>query len=234
MQQDWAYLEFDVTGLPQRPTATVLYLWPDAVTPNGDIIWPATINAKWLPDTLATGNSPLATRFSSSVPGPLANQWWGLDITKPYTGWKTGANYGLRLEASNSERLPAIFRSSRDAGVGGRPILAFSYNQPTGMPDFKMPLPGGYSWIVTEEIGGYDCMGTIPWPDTFHQNANYSLSILLQRTRKMAEERIQGQTCLFSLQQPGKSWTSGVALLTQEATILLLIMVTGTKQGIYI
>ena len=43
-----------------------------------------------------------------------------------------------------------------------------------------MPLPGGYSWLLTTEIGGYDCRGktydsngNVIWPDKAHQGLNY-------------------------------------------------------------
>ena len=38
-----------------------------------------------------------------------------------------------------------------------------------------MPLPGGYSWLLTTEVGGYDCIAKYPqyWPDSAHQGKNY-------------------------------------------------------------
>ena len=36
--------------------------------------------------------------------------------------------------------------------------------------ELKMPLPGGYQWLVTTEIGGWDCKGAY---DQYHDGSNY-------------------------------------------------------------
>jgi murein DD-endopeptidase MepM/ murein hydrolase activator NlpD len=36
---------------------------------------------------------------------------------------------------------------------------------------FKMPLPGGHRWLVTTEVGGYDCKGG--GHDPYHDGDNY-------------------------------------------------------------
>ena len=55
---------------------------------------------------------------------------------------------------------------------GKRPFLRFDI---TPSIELKMPLPGGYSWLVTTEVGGYDCIAKYPqfWPDKAHQSSNY-------------------------------------------------------------
>ncbi len=65
-----------------------------------------------------------------------------------------------------------VFRSSRYSGDGDRPILAFQFNQPAGMPNLKIPLPGGARWLLTNEVGGYECLGESPWPDEYHQDTH--------------------------------------------------------------
>jgi murein DD-endopeptidase MepM/ murein hydrolase activator NlpD len=52
------------------------------------------------------------------------------------------------------------------------------------MPNFKMPLPSGHSWLVTNEVGGYECKGVAPWPDTAHQGSNYFAIDFSSRTKK--------------------------------------------------
>ncbi len=72
-----------------------------------------------------------------------------------------------RFDKFASSRVPA----PTDARyLGTRPILRLDF---TPTLTLKMPLPGGYRWLLTNEIGGYECKGESPWPDTAHQDNNY-------------------------------------------------------------
>ena len=66
-----------------------------------------------------------------------------------------------------------LFLSHRTAADGQRPVLGLVFNQPAGMPNFKLPIPGNARWILTGEAGGYECLGESPLPDTAHQGNNY-------------------------------------------------------------
>lgn len=65
-----------------------------------------------------------------------------------------------------------------------RPVLQLNF---TPTLQLKMPLPGvlgplKLTWLLTNEIGGYECTGGIPWPDTAHQDVGsdgnyYSIDI---------------------------------------------------------
>jgi murein DD-endopeptidase MepM/ murein hydrolase activator NlpD len=62
-----------------------------------------------------------------------------------------------------------LWRSSRYSGDGQRPLLELTFTPPTN-GTFKMPLPRGISWLVTTEVGGYDCAGVF---DSAHSGSNY-------------------------------------------------------------
>jgi murein DD-endopeptidase MepM/ murein hydrolase activator NlpD len=52
-----------------------------------------------------------------------------------------------------------------------RPILRLIYTPPVTVPNFKIPLPRNVSWLVTTEVGGYDCVGSAH--DPAHDTSNY-------------------------------------------------------------
>jgi murein DD-endopeptidase MepM/ murein hydrolase activator NlpD len=116
---------------------------------------------------------------------PAPGNWWGLTVTNWYTGWKNSpsTNYGVRIAPQNNANTFDTFISSRNMSDGYRPILQLDFTPPSGMPSFKMPLPGGATWLLTNEIGGYECMGEAPWPDTAHQGNSY-FSIDISPTNK--------------------------------------------------
>src|SRR3989339_429985 len=158
------YIQFDLTGLPSDVTQSVLWLMPfsrgDNSTPTGvDFWWPPT---SW--DTTMTWDNQPAVQYPQDYYGgraaPTVNQWWGTDITSIYRAWKNGTwtKNGLRLEPWLKNNNFDVFRSSRYADYvndpyadGKRPILGLTF---TPTLELKMPLPGGYSWLLTIEVGG--------------------------------------------------------------------------------
>lgn len=180
------YIKFDVTGLPQSVSNATLWLQPYQWTDYS----PTAVNfnlvtSDWLPPLPPMGwdHQPSATFLFGKV-APVPNQWWTTDITPSYAGWKSGSNNGLLLDPLGTNHQLDAFRSSRYIGpvVGGghyddrvqyRPKLQFDFIPPAGMPNFKLPLPDGYRWLLTNEVGGYECLGEIPTPDIAHQGRNY-------------------------------------------------------------
>lgn len=63
-----------------------------------------------------------------------------------------------------------FFVSSNSTDDGKRPILRLDFTPPVTVPSFRMPLPGNLRWLVTTEIGGYDCNGVY---DSAHDGSNY-------------------------------------------------------------
>ena len=49
-------------------------------------------------------------------------------------------------------------------------MLQLTFEPPVPVPDFKMPLPGGKFWLVTTEVGGFDCKGLY---NKHHDGSNY-------------------------------------------------------------
>lgn len=173
------YMKFDLAGLPSSVSQASLglYSYPrgDSSTLTGFDVWKPVsdwnLSLTW--DTQATG----FTFMSSWNPGSV-NSWWFFDITSLYNGW-SGSNYGMTIMPWLKNNNFDMWRSSRYADFvadpyadGKRPILAMTF-VPT--LQLKMPLPGAHSWLVTTEVGGYDCWANEPllWPDTAHQGNNY-------------------------------------------------------------
>ncbi len=169
-----AYVKFDLTGLPKNVTRAIFWFSSYA---RGD-------TSTTTPFALCKVTGPWSTTMSwatqPSVPSscagwftmPKAGDWWGIDATSWYSGWQNqpNTNHGFFFTPQYINNRFNNFRSSRYSNDALRPIIQLEFTRPTGMPTFKMPLPGGYSWLVTTEAGGYDCKGRA---DTAHQNANY-------------------------------------------------------------
>lgn len=195
-QDDWLYvggadadnryvclMKFDLTGLPKQVDSAIFWLDPGLVssplTPspyaaylvtspwNGASSWsvmPSTGQSiGWYPTPTAGNWAPVWAEYPSSI------EW--------YNQWQSGAltNNGIMIIAqSYTSTLDAFVGSRYPAPYdGARPILQLTFTPPVAVPDFKMPLPGGASWLLTNEVGGYECTGSQPWPDTAHQGSNY-------------------------------------------------------------
>lgn len=159
------YIRFDTIGLPKSVLQTVVWFWP--YTYEGSPALTAVdfyrITGSWKVDPpLPWSPQPSATKLWNRA-APTPNQWYGTDITAQYKGWRASStnssNWGLRLDPTSVSNRFDVFYSSGTALDGARPILGLTFDQPAGMPNFKMPLPGNVSWLVTTEAGGYDCLG---------------------------------------------------------------------------
>lgn len=182
-----SYAKFDLTGLPVRVDSAVLQIAPyaDEAEPWSIDIATCLVLRPWLPTltwkTLPTYDSDC--KWSPVTPGT----WVGVDLTDWYNGWRDDSieNNGVMLAAEAKKDGLAAFRSTRyddfatdPYADGKRPVCALTFEPPEGMPDFKLPLPQG-RWLLSGEIGGYECRGLSPWPDEFHQsNSYFSLDLL--------------------------------------------------------
>ena len=172
------FLKFDLAGLPTDVTLAALYLMPftdsGTTTPlafcSNDNTW--DLSMVW-------STQPARTCYGYYAP-PVPGTWWGIDITPWYNGWKNGTKFdgGISMFPQNTNNNFDAFRSSAyvdyatdPSADGKRPILRLDF---TPTLDLKMPLPGGYSWLVTNEIGGYECKGESPWPDIAHGDGGSS------------------------------------------------------------
>lgn len=170
------YLKFDLTGLPTDPTYAALWLMPSNTSSPAPYIDVWRIDNSWDKSTITWSNQPGATKLGW-LPPAQTGVWWGQNITTQYQQWKSGAtpNNGLRFEIYWPGAYWTEFRSSRYADFtsdpvadGKRPYLELQF---TPTLQLKMPLPAGYSWLLTNEAGGYECTGHDPWPDVYHQDA---------------------------------------------------------------
>jgi hypothetical protein len=169
------HIQFDLEGLPANVTLAYLYLWSyprgDGSTMVNFDLWRQT--GAWN-SGLTWSTQPTVTYQASYAYGST-NAWWGFNISSLYNSWKSGSitNYGLRMDPWTTSNQFDMFYSSRNAADGQRPILGLTFTPPSGMPNFKMPLPSGANWLVSTEVGGYGCTGGAPWPDTAHAGDNY-------------------------------------------------------------
>lgn len=175
-------LSFDLTGLPATVDNVHLYLWAlpsGAANPSQVSLWP--IISDWTPATIGWNNFPQTTSGYYWPVSTVVNAWRSYWITGWYNDWKNGVrpDKGILIWPYNSDGTTQRFDKFASSRVsaptdaryfGYRPILRLDF---TPTLTLKMPLPGGYRWLLTNEVGGYECMGETPWPDTTHQGNNY-------------------------------------------------------------
>lgn len=186
---DWYYsfIKFDLAGLPQHADYAYIYLMP--FSPGGSstpISFSACdVTTSW--NLSLTWNTQPSYGACWGYPAPTVGSWTGFWIGYPgyldwYNQWQNGsfANNGVALLPNGNNNNFDMFRNSRYSDYisdpdadGKRPMLYLNFTQPAGMPNFKMPLPNAVYWLVTNEVGGYECTGQAPFPDSAHQGNNY-------------------------------------------------------------
>lgn len=191
------YIQFDLTGLPARVSSARLKLHAfakgDGSTLTAFDVWnpgsdwatsSLTTSMTW--DTQPTGNT-LVTTVSPGANG----SFWDIPITSLYNAWRAGTstNRGLMLSPKGINNNFDLWRSSRYSGDGQRPILEFTFTPPVAVPEFKIPLPRNLSWLVTTEVGGYDCAGTF---DSAHSGSNYFSIDFSWRNKNSAGAQVYG------------------------------------------
>lgn len=171
------YMRFDLTGLPTDASYAAVYFMPFSIggastsTPlafcSNDSEW--NLSMVW-------SSQPLRSCYGYFA-APTPGSWYGFIITSWYNGWRNGTKFngGVSMFPQNINnnfdafRSPAYADYVNDPYAGDRrPLLLLEF-VPT--LDLKIPLPGGYAWLLTNEIGGYECTGAFPWPDVAHQDS---------------------------------------------------------------
>lgn len=155
------YLKFDLEGLPQSVSTTTLWLSPfnggaGATTTSLDLY---RVTSSWTPSMTWT-TQPTNT-YVGQLSRPEYDVPWGVNLSSLYTAWQNGTytNHGLMLNPDFTNNKFSFFRSSRYTTTeSDRPKLQFDFTPPVTIPDFKLPLPGDLSWLVTNETGGYRCL----------------------------------------------------------------------------
>ncbi len=167
-----AYVKFDLEGLPKSVTQAKLWL---KSFPRGDqsTTTPfafAMVAGSW-DENMTWTTQPSIGSLVSFNPGPVG-YWWVIDITSWYNAWQGSVgNNGVTFSPWYNDNRFNMFRSSRYATISDRPMLQLTFAQPVTPPNFKMPVPGGISWLVTTEVGGWDCKGN--FHDSAHDGSNY-------------------------------------------------------------
>lgn len=176
-------MKFDLTGLPLNADESILWLYlyqSGSVAPSQVSIY--RIDTEWSPTTVGWERFPYVngSLYYYWPVSPSTEGWRGHVLTGWYNDWKSGVypDRGLLLwpENNNAEQRFDRFVSSRSTAsfepltFSKAPVWGFRF---TPTIQLQLPLPGKHKWMVTTEIGGYDCIGKSPWPDTAHQGENY-------------------------------------------------------------
>ena len=183
-----SYLKFDMTGLPR--TVDYASLWLFAFPAGGSYTsspYAVCQNlSAWSSSGVWTSIPSIGTCYGWYA-APSGSQWSTSWVEYPgymnwYNQWQSdpSSNYGVMLYSQDTDYVLDLFVNSRYANYAYdpnadtlRPAFSLTFTPPVTVPGFQMPLPGGTSWLVTNEAGGYECMGSTPWPDTAHQGNNY-------------------------------------------------------------
>ena len=102
-------------------------------------------------------NQPAAANLGSAA-APVPGQKWAVDITQMFNDWQNGVvNNGLRIDPLWNWNNFSLLRSSRYVKDSDRPLLALEFTPAVPTPSFRLPLPGDSTWLVSTEVGGFDC-----------------------------------------------------------------------------
>lgn len=197
-----AYLKFDLTGLPNHVDSALLYLLPSSVpspyTSMAYTVCPVTSawdsSMTW--GTMPSYGSPCFA-YSTPTAGTWSTIWLSYSGGSPdwYNQWQSGtlAENGIALFPQDTNvKLDVFFSTLYNSYAtdpyadSRRPALQLTF---TPTLELKMPLPGvlgplKLTWLLTNEIGGYECKGeggNLFWPDSAHTDSGvgnyYSLDI---------------------------------------------------------
>ncbi len=181
------YVWFDLTGLPLQVDQATLELMPYSTKGSGTVEYAACLLLDpWLL-SMDWKSQPSFGDCSAWYPAPTTGVWSTIHVTSWYNGWRDGSlpSYGIVLIARSTKSQFDVFRSTAYSAYASdplaneaRPRLRLTYDPPLDRPDFKLPLPPG-KWLLSNEIGGHECLGQDPWPDKYHQgNSYFSLDFL--------------------------------------------------------
>lgn len=194
------YIQFDTEGLPANVTSAQLQLYAydrgdtstlvnfDAWSPNST--WASTdlSNA-----TIDWDHQPSSFALVGSYNSSSKNSFWSMNITSRYNTWQanpTVNNRGIALMSWTQNNNFDVWRSSRYTDDTKRPRLRLVFTPPVTVPNFKMPLPRNVRWLVTTEVGGWDCEGSDH--DSAHDDLNYFSVDFSWRNKNLSGSQVYG------------------------------------------
>ena len=172
-------LKFDLEGLPRDVDMAQLGLYArDAKSINPSQMSIRRNASSWSPSSVNWSKLPSTDRNILVWPvSTTKNVWRNYQITSWYNDWQSGKypNNGLTLwpygntKGQRFDRFSSSYIQAPTEAelISARPLLRLKFI-PT--LQLKMPLPGNVSWLVTTEVGGYDCKGDY---DVYHDDNNY-------------------------------------------------------------
>ncbi len=104
-------------------------------------------------ETSTTDHWNIKVRTPISIPEPQVNGPYSIDILDEMYLWLNfpNTNRGIAFIPENNDNRANIFLSSENSRGAQRPYIEIVYEK---VPDFELPLPGGYYWKVNTAAGG--------------------------------------------------------------------------------
>jgi len=167
----YTLIRFNLSGLPSDVASAKIYLYS---FPYGDRRFSSVsmyldrIAEPWDEDT-GWFTMPSSVNLST-IPIPIVDSWYVIDITDLYNSWQDGTyeNHGIQLRPTDvSAKMNAFYSSDYMDDPSLRPMLVLNKIQG---PDLNLPLPANKSWLLTVEAGGKDLWGGI---DPYHTGDGY-------------------------------------------------------------
>lgn len=171
------FIMFDLTGLPPLATSATMNMYTSSRSGATPVSMDVYLLTSVWSETTQNYNDPLYGYYAGTVPAPVPNSWYILNITSIYNGWKNGtyANNGFVFLPTSVNNEFNIFRSS-DYTVDPllRPKLVVTYDGVNlGFPlDCSTPSCSG-TGNITYSNGAYTAQSIISVVD-HHMNAVYS------------------------------------------------------------
>jgi hypothetical protein len=137
--QYFSLIKFDLTNAPAHADSAILQLYSFSTQNDGTYtgMYLDRLTSAWNED-IGWYNGKPSFVSQTQLPAPQPNQWYSIDVTSLYNGWKSGqSNYGIQLRpiqwcCHNS----ANFRSSDYVNSAYRPKLVITYSDA-----FKIAFP---------------------------------------------------------------------------------------------
>jgi murein DD-endopeptidase MepM/ murein hydrolase activator NlpD len=109
----YALIKFDVSGLPSEITSAKIYLYCYQDDDYTNVsMYLDRVTSSW-DESTQWSTRPSFVNLGV-IPTPIDGQWYSIDITDLYRGWKDGryVNYGIQLRPTSSNKQRNTFHSS--------------------------------------------------------------------------------------------------------------------------
>ncbi len=159
-------LRFDLSGLPLVATKAYIIRHTVPMTSGSStgIRW-YKVTTQWQADKVTYNSIPFfVTEYLFNTSYPIANTWYGTDVTVLYNQWRAAAtdktlNYGVILEPVLTNNYWSSFDSSKKVGYEPRLKVEYTPQANDGVIKLKWPLGTTYASRVVTHTFGADWAG---------------------------------------------------------------------------